>query len=242
MVSGPSAVVYTYNGQSKQKVSCMQSTKEHILSCLKRTGGATVDGLASEFGLARMTVRQHLSGLERDGLVVSREVRQAKGRPHLLFTLSDGGQEMFPKRYDRLADLALQEVATLEASDIAGLSALEKKKLLLMRMAERVYLEHEPRVKDKPLPERVAIVADILREEGGFAEWKADGGEFEIEDHNCVYRRVVEVHHDLCDWHVSLLGRLLGSEVQCTQFQSDGAESCRFIVREGSEAPVTSGQ
>jgi predicted ArsR family transcriptional regulator len=84
----------------------MQSTKEHILSHLKRSGGSTVDALASEFGLARMTVRQHLSGMERDGLVVSREERRRTGRPHMLFSLTAGGEERFPKRYDRLADLA----------------------------------------------------------------------------------------------------------------------------------------
>src|SRR5438093_1023429 len=85
----------------------MQSTKDNILAYLKRSGGAGVEAVASEFGLARMTVRQHLSGLERDRLVISREERGRTGRPHLLFTLTDEGEERFPKRYDRLADLAL---------------------------------------------------------------------------------------------------------------------------------------
>src|SRR2546425_9737137 len=97
----------------------MQSTKEHILVHLKRTGGSTVGGVATEFGLARMTVRQHLAGLERDGLVDSREERGRTGRPHLIFSLSDGGEERFPRRYDRLADLALREVAFLDAEEIA---------------------------------------------------------------------------------------------------------------------------
>src|SRR5712692_2312090 len=106
----------------------MQSTKEQILVRLKRTGGSTVEGVATEFGLAGMTVRQHLAGLERDGLVESREERGRTGRPRLLFSLSDGGEERFPKRYDRLADLALCEVAFLEAEEIAGLGPEEKKR------------------------------------------------------------------------------------------------------------------
>ena len=209
----------------------MQSTKEQILAHLKRSGGSTVDGLAGMFGLARMTIRQHLATLERDGLVVSKEERRQRGRPHLLFSLSDRGQELFPKRYDRLADLALQEVAFLDAEDIAGLSPQEKKKLLLSKMAERVYLQHEGRVQGKSLPERVAAVADILREEGGFAEWRAEDEEYEIIDYNCVYRRVADSHEDLCHWHLTLLSRLLGQDVKCDQFMSRGAESCRFVVR-----------
>lgn len=218
----------------------MQSTKEHILAHLKRSGGSTVDGLATEFGLARMTVRQHLAGLERDGLVQSREERRSRGRPHLLFTLSDGGEEMFPKRYERLADLALQEVAFLEADEIAGLSPDEKKRLLLQKMAERVYKEYESQVQGKDLPERVAIVTDILRAEGGFAEWTARGSTYEIADHNCVYRRVVDDHPDLCEWHVSLLARLLGRDVECGEFMAQGADACRFIVTEEPAAEKAS--
>ncbi len=214
----------------------MQSTKEHILEYLKRAGDSTIDGIATEFGLARMTVRQHLAALERDSLVVSREERQRTGRPRLVFSLSDGGQEMFPKRYDRLASLALQEVALLDAGEIAGLDAEGKKRLLLRKMAERVYHEHEGRVRDKSLKDRVSVVADILREEGGFAEWKAQGAQYEIADYNCAYRKVVDSHHDVCDWHVSLLAQLLGQQVQCTQFQSRGAESCRFVVEEDAPA------
>ncbi len=217
----------------------MQSTKEQILELLKRVGGATVDMIASEFHLARMTVRQHLAALERDRLVVSREERQRTGRPRLVFSLSDGGQELFPKRYDRLATLALQEVAFLEPDEIAGLDPEGKKRLLLRKMADRVFREHEARVRGKSLKERVSAVAEILREEGGFAEWKAQGSQYEIADYNCVYRKVVDSHRDVCEWHVSLLGRLLGKQVQCIQFQSHGAECCRFVVND--DPPPESG-
>lgn len=210
----------------------MQSTKEQILASLKRSGGSTVEGLATHFGLARMTVRQHLTTLERDGLVASRQERQPKGRPHLLFHLTPAGEELFPKRYERLADLALQEVAFLDSQEIAGLAPEGKKRLLLQKMAERVFHEHEPRVRGKSLAERVAVVTDILREEGGFAEWTAEGQIYEIADHNCVYRSVADSHGELCEWHLSLLERLLGNDVRCTQFMRQGAHACRFMIED----------
>lgn len=218
----------------------MQSTKEQILSYLKRTGASTIDAISREFGLAKMTIRQHLASLERDGIVVSNEERRKTGRPHLVYRLTEVGQERFPRRYERLAELALEEVAFLDADEIAGLSPDDKKRLLLVKMAERVYREHEEKVQDKPLEDRVRIVADILREEGGFAEWSAAGQGFEIADHNCVYRRVVETHPDLCAWHISLLGRLLGTEVECTQYMSKGADSCRFLVKDDAPTTTTS--
>lgn len=210
----------------------MRTTREQMLTHLKRAGGASVDGLANALGLARMTIRQHLAGLERDGLVVSREERKGKGRPHFLFSLSDRGEEFFPKRYDRLADLLLQEVGLLDADDIAGLSPEEKKRKLLMKMAERVYLQNEALVDGKSLAERVAVTVQILDEEGGFAEWRSDDRSYEIINYNCVYRRVVGSHGDLCEFDIAVISRLLGQDVQCQQFMSQGSECCRFVVRQ----------
>jgi len=209
----------------------MQSTKENILAYLKRSGGCSIDGLAREFGLAKMTIRQHLAALERDHYVVSREERRKTGRPHLVYNLTEGGEELFPRRYERLAELAIEEVAFLDAGELEGLSPGDKKRLLLMKMAERVYRDHEEKVREKPLEDRVQIVTDILREEGGFADWSAKDDGFEIADHNCAYRRVVDTQPELCEWHMSLLGRLLGTEVECKQFIRQGADACRFLVK-----------
>ena len=120
----------------------------------------------------------------------------------------------------------------LEADEIAGLGPEDKKRLLLRKMADRVYRQHEPAMRDKGLKERVAAVAEILREEGGFAEWKADGKHYEIVDYNCVYRAVADSHHEVCDWHLSLLSRLLGKQTDCSQFITEGAHCCRFVVKE----------
>jgi predicted ArsR family transcriptional regulator len=217
----------------------MQTTKENILAYLKRSGGCSIDALAREFGLAKMTIRQHLAALERDHFVVSREERGKTGRPHLLYRLTESGEELFPRRYERLAELALEEVAFLDADEITGLSPVDKKRLLLMKMAERVFRDHESKVQEKSLPDRVQIVTDILREEGGFADWKANEDGFEIADHNCAYRRVVDTHPDLCDWHLSLLGRLLGTDVECRQFIREGADACRFLVKNETGAAET---
>ena len=81
----------------------MQTTKQQILALLKRTGSATVDEAAGALTVASMTARQHLVGLERDGLVQSEKVRRSNGRPHYLFYLTPKGDEMFPRRFDLLA-------------------------------------------------------------------------------------------------------------------------------------------
>lgn len=209
----------------------MQSTKGHILSHLKRSGGSSVDELAQTLGLAQMTVRQHLTGLERDGMIHSREVRRATGRPHHVFILAEKAEEeVFPKRYDRLANLMLEEIGSLDSSEIAGLSQDEKKKLLFRKMTNRLAQQYAPRLQGKPLPERVQLVTSILETEGGFAEWRKSETGYEIIDYNCVYRKVAAADAQVCDWHVNLLAQLLGKDVSCNQFARSGDECCRFLV------------
>ena len=211
----------------------MQTTKSQILVHIKRQGGATVDQLARVIGLAAMTVRQHLTVLQRDGLVTSQEVRRSSGRPHFLYLLAEKGEEeFFPKRYDRLANLMLEEVAALNGEELLGLSPQEKKRLLLRKVVERVASEHGATMKGRDLPERVAEVTEILVQEGGFAEWRKSESGFEIIDYNCVYRKVAESHDEVCDWHVSLLAHLLGEEVRCEQNMHRGDGHCAFLVDE----------
>ncbi|HXG36927.1 MAG TPA: winged helix-turn-helix transcriptional regulator [Dehalococcoidia bacterium] len=218
----------------------MQSTKSQILAHLKRNGRGSIEELAKALGLAPMTVRQHLTALERDGLISSQEVRRSTGRPHLAFSLAEKAQEeIFPKRYDRLANLLFDEIASLEPSEIAGLSPKEKKRLLLSKMGERVARQHAPRLEGKPLPERVQLVATILESEGGMAEWRKAEAGFEIIDYNCTYRKIAQSNNEVCDWHLNLLGRLLGRQVRCNQYISQGDDSCRFLVDETDERALS---
>ena len=60
----------------------METTRQTILSILRRRRRATVDELTKELGLAPATVRRHLDILARDSHVEVSQVRRKTGRPH----------------------------------------------------------------------------------------------------------------------------------------------------------------
>ncbi len=219
----------------------MHPTKRQILDHLKRYGDASVDDLARALGLARITVRQHLMALERDRLVTSREVRRGSGRPHHLYTLSADGHDAYPKRYDRLALLLLDEAGRLEAGDLAGLSESEKRRALLGRALERAAAQYLPHLEGKPLSQRVQALARLMTEEGALAEWRRTAEGFEILDYNCLYYQVARVHGEVCQWHLDLLARVLGRPVRCDEFVAQGAHCCRFVVEETGPNTTTGG-
>ena len=216
----------------------MQTTKQQLLALLKRTGSVTVDEAAGALTIASMTTRQHLVDLENDGLVRAEKVRRKAGRPHYLYSLTPKGDEMFPRRYDLLAQIFLDEVGTLRPAEIEGLDADAKRTLLIKRTANRLADRYRVQAEGRSLAERVAAVTDVLHRLGGFAEWRPTDAGFEIRDYSCVFAGLVSEQRSDCEWHVHLLSQLLGGPVRHEFLPSAYGACCRYLVSP-KEGPST---
>jgi DeoR family transcriptional regulator, suf operon transcriptional repressor len=208
----------------------MQTTKQQILTLLKRTGSATVEEAAGALTVASMTARQHLLNLERDGLVTSERVRRSNGRPHYLYRLTPKGEEMFPRRYDLLARILLDEMGALVPEELVGLGPDEKRSLLIQRAADRLAERFRFDADGRNLEERVAGVTDVLHLVGGFAEWVHSDDGFEIRDYNCVFASLVDPSGDCCEGHVRLISQLLRWPVRHESVQEGDVRCCRYVV------------
>jgi predicted ArsR family transcriptional regulator len=212
----------------------MHSTKTEILAHLKRNDGSTVDGIASSLNLAPMTVRQHLTALERDGAVRAEEVRRPTGRPHFHYRLTDDGHRRLSEGYDRLVALLVEQAGNLRPN---GHSPDGQRSALFRAAAEALAERHAAEVRALGPAEQAARAVAILRMHGGFSEQHADGGDFEIRDFGCVYRETVS-RHGRCEWHETFLTSLLDADV----IAIDGADGeciacCRYKVRVRTQYP-----
>jgi predicted ArsR family transcriptional regulator len=208
----------------------MQTTKHQILVLLKRTGSVTVDEAAGALAVASMTARQHLTGLERDGLVRTEKAKRHTGRPHYVFSLTPKGEEMFPRRFDLFAQALLDEASNLTPTDIESLDAESKRSLLIQRSADRLAERFRFQVAGNTLEQRVAAVTDVLHLIGGFAEWLHTQDGFEIRDYNCVFSRLIAEQQSGCAWHVRLLTQLLNWPVRHEVMLNGRAECCRYVL------------
>jgi predicted ArsR family transcriptional regulator len=209
----------------------MQATRFAILSILKRLpDGATVEALAKELGLAPMTVRQHLTILERDGYVTFRQVRRSLGRPHHVYTVTSQADEVFPKNYALLTERVLAEIRDLEPAELDGLIGEAKVTLLFRKMAERIAAQQAPLLHALPLHERIEAVTTLLNEEGAISEWEGYGERFEIRSFNCPYQKVAENNPQLCDWHRQLLERLIGQPINLEHCLMNGENLDTYVV------------
>ena len=208
----------------------MQTSKHQLLVLLKRTGSVTVEEAAGALNVASMTARQHLVGLERDGLVHTEKVKRATGRPHFLYCLTPKGEEMFPRRYDLFAQVLLEEAGLLTPVDVDGLEPDEKRSLLIHRTADRLAERFRFQVSGRTMEQRVGAVTDVLHLIGGFAEWLRTDEGFEIRDYNCVFARLVAQQQSDCEWHVRLITQLLQWPVRHELVTNARAECCRYVV------------
>jgi predicted ArsR family transcriptional regulator len=211
----------------------MQTTKHQILELLKRTGSASVEEASGSLAIASMTARQHLLGLERDGLVQSEKVRRANGRPHFVYYLTPKGDEMFPRRFDVLAAILLDEVSTLRAEDIDGLDGDEKRSLLVQRAADHLARRYSFPVDGRSLEERIVALTSVLHAIGGFAEWQRTDEGYEIRDYNCVFATITS-QSDGCPGHLRLITQLLQWPARHEVVVHGRVHCCRYIVSPGA--------
>ena len=208
----------------------MITTKAQILAQLKRNGAHSVKDLAEAVDLSPVTVRQHLTHLQRDGLVTAEQHRNGRGRPQHRFRLTARGHAAaFPRQSDRMVELLLREIGHLDGATLVGLSPAEKTRRVLESVAERLADEFRPLLHNWPLDERVAFVTEVMHNDGGFSEWVAVPGGYEIRDYNCLFHRLLDGDGHGCDWHRAFLSRTLGTEVRMVPC-AENERCCRYLV------------
>jgi predicted ArsR family transcriptional regulator len=215
----------------------MHSTKTEILALLKRNDGSTVDDLASALHLAPMTVRQHLTALERDLLVRAEEVRRQTGRPHHLYRLTVDGHRSTIDGHDRMLALLVEQVGLLEPADVAGLTPAERRAGLFRNAAITLAGRHRSDVRALVGNDRIERVVEILRSHGGFPEFHDLGDTWEVRDFACVYRATVG-GSGACDWHETFLSSVFNVQIQAADSPAVCADCCRYFIPVMAPAPA----
>lgn len=203
----------------------MSSTHDEILHSIKSQGRVTVSELAVRLNITPVSVRHHLSSLQAEGLVKASEVRQRVGRPHLVYTLSEAGQERFPARYLRLSERLLDELKTTLPPH-----ALEE---MFAHMAEGMVAEYAARLEGKSIEEKMSLLMEVLGAEGFMAKWNRTGETISLTEYSCPYLHIGQRHPEVCAIDQTVIQQLLNANVEKTTCVLDGADRCVFVISPG---------
>lgn len=203
-----------------------RSTRMEVLELLRRKGRASAETISSDLGVTANAVRQHLTNLERDGLVVSHPERRARGRPSLLFNLTERADSVFPKRYGQLATMVLQEV-----QELGGPEALDE---IFSRVAARHAEAIARDIEGIDFDEKLRRVVAWIGRAGTLAEQAEVEEGVRVTIHNCPFRNTALKFPQVCTITPQLISRLLDTAVS----QSDSIHRrdpyCSFVVQRPS--------
>ena len=205
-----------------------RSTRMEILELLRRRGRCSAETIANDLGVTANAIRQHLTNLERDGLVVSQPERSGRGRPALLFALTERADAVFPKRYGQLATMVLQAV-----QDMGGPEALDE---VFARVAARHAAAIERDLDGLEFDEKMHRVVSWIGRAGTLVEQSDSPEGIKVTIHNCPFRNTALKFPQVCSITPQLISRLTGAAVS----QSDSIHRhdpyCSFVVQRPTDA------
>lgn len=207
----------------------MQFTRERILNILKEREQITVEELSRELGLTAVTVRHHLDILRRKTLVAPPLIRRRKtpGRPQYVYTLTDKASSFFPKRYEHLANLLLDEMR----SHLSPAEIDQMMRHIGERIASQAALADED-----DFEARLIATAGFLDELGYMTNWEQrDGGGYLLYIANCPYEQVSRQDHEVCTIDSTLLTCLLDVHPQRLSWVAQGDSQCTYVIHPPNE-------
>lgn len=199
-----------------------KSTRDVILHTIKVSQRANVEELAEAANVSPVTVRHHLNTLQADGLIDTESVRRKVGRPYYVYSLSEKGQELFPKRYVRLTSRLLDELkARLPADAVNDVFA---------SVVEGIIEEHRGAFEHLQFEERLDFLVELLEDEGFIADWEKTAAGYTLTEYSCPYFSIGRSHDEICTFDHELIKRVLNVPVQQESCMLQGADCCHFSL------------
>ena len=220
----PSSASVATRAGANAALDSLPTSRRELLEAIKRSGEADIDFLAKRLGITISGARQHLTALERDGLVAHRQERTGPGRPRHLFSLTAAADALFPRNY---VDLTNELLEYVQEADPALLAEIFEKRG--RRRLERAQV----RLAGLPFPEQVAEIARILDEDGYLADFVAnDDGSYLLREHNCAVLGVALRYGHACSSELEFLQDALPTAVVTrVAHRIAGGHICAYDVR-----------
>jgi predicted ArsR family transcriptional regulator len=205
-----------------------RSTRMEVLELLRRKGHASAETIASDLGVTPNAVRQHLTNLERDGFVISHPERRARGRPSLLFSLTERADSVFPKRYGQLATMVLQEVR-----EMGGEDALDE---IFARVGARHASVIEKDLEGLDFDQKLSRVVAWIGRAGTLAEQTETEEGVKVTIHNCPFRNTALKFPQVCSITPHLMSQLLGTAISQADSIHRHDPYCSFVVQRPTDS------
>jgi predicted ArsR family transcriptional regulator len=200
-----------------------KSPAGQILKLLQQQGRLSIKAIENALGVTTTAVRQQIMALQAEDLVTATTVREKRGRPHAVYSLSEKGQALFAHGYEDLALLLLEEVL--------GQAKPESTRQLLQRVSTRLGEQYAAQIHGAALAERLQELVTLLEKRGSLIKIEEAQDAFMLTEYGCPYYGLAREHREVCDMEIEAIEQAIGSPVTLCQSQLDGHHGCQFHVK-----------
>jgi DeoR family suf operon transcriptional repressor len=205
--------------------------RSDLLVALRKEQPLTAGELGARFGLTANALRRHLKELEDAGLVRFRREVRGVGGPVYAYSLTEQGEQLFPRSYaNPLAD-ALEVVRAEQGPE--GVVRIFR------RRWEALADEAKPVLASLPLADRARALVAMLSANGYMAEIEsASPNDALIREHNCAVREIALRFPEVCTAEAAFIEEFLGTAVSRQSHMMHGCKSCEYTAHESAPAPI----
>jgi DeoR family suf operon transcriptional repressor len=200
-----------------------RGTRGEILTALKMSQPLTAKELADKFGVTPNALRRHLKELENEGIVRYQREIHGVGGPVFAFSLTDAGEALFPRAYER----ALTEILDLVREQQGDEGVIQ----LFQRRWDEIARVARPELERLPVDQRATRLAELLTSLGYMAEARPVASALPVlTEHNCAIRLIAERFPEVCAAEERFIADLLGAPVTRQAHITKGANCCEYCI------------
>jgi predicted ArsR family transcriptional regulator len=198
-----------------------------LLKLLQQQGASSLKELAVALGVTRTAVRQQITTLLAQGLVSAAMVRARRGRPHMVYRLSETGRAHVSRLSEGLALVLLEEML-LPPERI-------KARQLLQHVSIRLGARYAEHLQGSTPAERLQELGTWLDAQGIISQVAEQEDAFVFTVYGCPYYKLAQAHREVCTLETEAMALALGAPVVLLRSQLDGHQGCQFRM---SKAPT----
>ena len=180
--------------QMIQNRSSFGDTKKRILEILL-DGPKSSPEISERLKIQKSAVRTHLQSLQSEKAVASyfKLNIERMGRPRRVYELTEGGRELFTRKYEEILSLILKK--------IGAISGPEELRKIVDSIADEIAEDIKHKIQKSgvtSLEEKLSIL-NLLSDEMGFVSSlrKEEDGSFYITSKNCILHKVALKNQDI---------------------------------------------
>ena len=205
----------------------LSDSRRELLHLIKKNGQVTLNQAAKQTGLSRTTLREHFTNLEYEGYVQRSSKREGRGRPELVFKLTDSGHRLFPSSDGLLLRSLISHLKTHKKEDYLDSFFSEYWNKRTEEAKHRLKSEQAKTIEDK-----IKILQNYLEEQGFMPNiLVADSGTLVIEECNCPFTNTVKETRLPCKLEAKFLQDFFAATLDRVTYIPEGNHACTYQMK-----------